>query len=123
MFFNAMKRKNYSPKEEDMNVVIAIHNTVNEKCWEHVMEWEADYKEAKDFSPKARFLNFIGYTLPFDRHDWTVDRCGKKVRYIIDFYEGKVDKESNKPIGIYLDVRPAIDDWQSLKDRVNRLFK
>ena len=23
---------------------------------------------------------------PFDRHDWTVDRCGKEVRYIIDYY-------------------------------------
>lgn len=24
--------------------------------------------------------------MPFDRHDWTVDRCGKEVRYVIDFY-------------------------------------
>ncbi len=21
------------------------------------------------------------------RHDWTVDRCGKEVRYVIDYYE------------------------------------
>ncbi|EFA80147.1 cytochrome c heme-lyase [Heterostelium album PN500] len=159
MFFNAMKRKNYEPNEEDMKVVIAIHNTVNEKCWEHVMEWENEFKDllilfveqqqqqqqqrrqqtikseccdvklvkfrgrAKDFSPKARFLNFIGYKLPFDRHDWTVDRCGKQVRYVIDFYEGKVDPETNKPIGIYLDVRPAIDDLSTLKSRFNNLFK
>ncbi|GAM26067.1 hypothetical protein SAMD00019534_092420 [Acytostelium subglobosum LB1] len=135
MFFNAMKRKNYQPDEQDMQVVIAIHNTVNEKCWDHVLEWEKEFKDecpnpklikfrgrAQDFSPKARLLNFVGYKLPFDRHDWTVDRNGKQVRYIIDFYEGKLDKETNKSVGIYLDVRPAIDDVQSLKSRLMNLF-
>ena len=34
----------------------------------------------QDYSPKARLLNFLGYKLPFDRHDWLVDRCGKEVR-------------------------------------------
>ena len=24
--------------------------------------------------------------LPFDRHDWVVDRCGKEVKYTIDYY-------------------------------------
>ena len=24
--------------------------------------------------------------MPFDRHDWFVDRCGEEVRYVIDFY-------------------------------------
>jgi len=33
-------------------------------------------------------LNFLGFKLPFDRHDWVVDRCGTDVRYIIDFYNG-----------------------------------
>ncbi len=31
-----------------------------------------------DLSPKARFLNMLGYAPPFDRHDWVVDRCGKQ---------------------------------------------
>lgn len=31
-------------------------------------------------SPKARLLNLLGYKLPFDRHDWVVDRCGRDVR-------------------------------------------
>jgi hypothetical protein len=39
-------------------------------------------------TPQARFLNFLGFKLPFDRHDWVVDRCGTDVRYIIDFYNG-----------------------------------
>ena len=33
----------------------------------------------RDYSPKARFLNLLGYKLPFDRHDWIVDRCGHEV--------------------------------------------
>lgn len=32
--------------------------------------------------------------LPFDRHDWYVDRCGKEVRYIIDYYAtGELDNK------------------------------
>ncbi len=28
----------------------------------------------------------MGGMLPFDRHDWYVDRKGQEVRYVIDFY-------------------------------------
>lgn len=28
------------------------------------------------------------FVRPFDRHDWIVDRCGREVRYVIDFYDG-----------------------------------
>ena len=34
----------------------------------------------QDYSPKARLLNLLGYKLPFDRHDWVVDRCGRQAR-------------------------------------------
>jgi cytochrome c heme-lyase len=34
----------------------------------------------QDYSPKARLLNLLGYKLPFDRHDWVVDRCGTEAR-------------------------------------------
>ena len=34
----------------------------------------------KDHSPKARILHLMGYKLPFDRHDWVVDRCGQDIR-------------------------------------------
>ena len=60
------------------------------------MEWEdrhrgacADGPRLKRFlgrpnyySPKARLLNLLGYHLPFDRHDWFVDRCGEEVRCV-----------------------------------------
>lgn len=37
-------------------------------------------------SPLARIKSWGGKQLPFDRHDWWVDRCGEEVRYVIDFY-------------------------------------
>jgi cytochrome c heme-lyase len=33
MFFNAMQRKGWKPKEEDMSSVVGIHNAVNEQTW------------------------------------------------------------------------------------------
>lgn len=37
-------------------------------------------------SPLARVRSWLTGELPFDRHDWVVDRCGQEVRYVIDFY-------------------------------------
>jgi len=31
-------------------------------------------------SPKARLKGWLGGELPFDRHDWVVDRCGTEAR-------------------------------------------
>lgn len=48
------------------------------------------------------------YKLPFDRHDWIVDRCGTEVRYVIDFYQGEVpqgDSHQAPPSAFFLDVR------------------
>lgn len=35
-FYNAMKRKGYTPHEEEMDAVVAIHNAVNERAWGEV---------------------------------------------------------------------------------------
>lgn len=40
MFFNAMRRKNYDPKEEDMRSIVPIHNAVNEQAWKEIKRWE-----------------------------------------------------------------------------------
>lgn len=40
MFFNAMKRKSYDPKETDMKTIVPIHNAVNERAWMEIKEWE-----------------------------------------------------------------------------------
>lgn len=56
------------------------------------------------------------YELPFDRHDWIVDRCGKDVRYVIDYYDGGlVDKDYRFAL---LDVRPAMDSPGNVWDRM-----
>jgi cytochrome c heme-lyase len=133
MFYNAMKRKNASPHEQDMKTIVPIHNIVNEQAWKHILEWEslhADKKcmprlvkfvgRSKDFTPKARFFQFLGYKLPFDRHDWIVDRCGTTVTYVIDFYSG-ASTEKGAP-SFYLDVRPAMS-IQGVYDRARMLFK
>eukprot|EP00053_Salpingoeca_punica_P015138 m.138576 g.138576 ORF g.138576 m.138576 type:complete len:235 (+) comp16633_c0_seq3:44-748(+) len=133
MFYNAMKRKGWKPQEEDMPTVVKIHNMVNERSWEQVMIWEKMHPETADkvklkrfmgrpddLSPKARLRQLLGYKPPFDRHDWIVDRDGKEVRYVIDFYNGHTTDER---AGFYVDARPAVDDVGSFVDRVRMNFR
>ena len=60
----------------------------------------------------------FSYELPFDRHDWIVDRCGKDVRYIIDYYD--IGDEDSYKSGefVFLDVRPAMDSVEAVLDRM-----
>ena len=61
------------------------------------------------------------YSLPFDRHDWIVERDGKDVRYVVDFYPGQpVD---GKIVGIHIDARPAVDSIDSALLRVHMSWK
>ena len=76
---------------------------------------------AKDFSPRARIRSWMGYELPFDRHDWVIDRCGREVRYVIDYYG--CDPQPDNAVPIYLDVRPALDSFTALKDRITVAFR
>merc|ERR1719231_1506807 len=52
---------------------------------------------------------------PFDRHDWVINRCGKTVRYVLDYYKDPSLAEDPK---IRLDVRPAPDSIDNLVDWV-----
>ena len=58
----------------------------------------------------------MGYKPPFDRHDWVVERCGKEVRYLIDFYQGR--QTGGKPVAMHIDARPAADDLSGAWQRV-----
>jgi cytochrome c heme-lyase len=65
--------------------------------------------------PELLFESYLSrYTPPFDRHDWIVDRCGTRVRYVIDFYTGR---SSQSGVSFYLDARPALDNWEGVKMR------
>ncbi|GAA6062549.1 hypothetical protein JCM10212_004110 [Sporobolomyces blumeae] len=126
-FYTALERKNRNPNPKDMDIVVPIHNAVNERVWQQVLEWErlamglapgqdtgvklvSFMGRPKQMSPRARWKSFIGYTAPFDRHDWIIDRPVQpptgsspsasdspapsapdsiRVRYVIDFYTGR----------------------------------
>ena len=80
----------------------------------------------KDLSPRARFYSTLWLrNEPFDRHDWYVDRGdgnGER-RYVIDFYNGQEKEGGNGLPSMYLDVRPALDDVESGKDRMKMFFR
>lgn len=151
MFFEAMKRKGYSSDAKDMKTIVPIHNAVNERAWKEIKEWERPYgSEQKSvffeftealliknrcggprlhsflglstsLSPKARINTWLGYTAPFDRHDWVVDRCGTRIEYIIDFYAGKDEGKGNGKLNFYLDVRPKLNTFEGWKMRASKI--
>ncbi|GAA5860226.1 hypothetical protein JCM1840_002828 [Sporobolomyces johnsonii] len=128
-FYAALERKQRNPNPKDMGIVVPIHNAVNERVWAQVLDWErramglpegeetgvklvSFIGRPKDVSPRARWKTLIGYTAPFDRHDWIVDRPVRppssspspspsstpptesepesiRIRYVIDFYTGR----------------------------------
>lgn len=46
---------------------------------------------------------------PFDRHDWYVNRCGKEVKYVIDYYSFETPDPvtGETSIDYFIDARPA----------------
>lgn len=131
-FFEAMKRKKWNPEANDMLTVVPIHNHVNELAWRHILNWERGFLEEsnkkcggisltsfkgdlKKLTPRAWIkATVLGHEKPFDRHDWTVDRCGVEVPYVLDFYS---EGENG---GVFVDVRPKINSWEGFKLRIGR---
>lgn len=162
-FHAALQRKGRSNhKESDMNVVVPIHNAVNEKCWQEILKWEHDNDGGKsqrqcggpklvsfkgkptEVTWKAWMKGLLGYQAPFDRHDWVVDRCGHRIRYIIDFYAGRAasaarsnndasqqrEQQQKHPfaskqqqLSFYLDVRPAPDTLEGITMRIRKMAR
>lgn len=78
MFWNAMLRKGWRWKDEDieqkdMAHIIKIHNANNEQAWQEVLKWEALHArecgnpklksfggKATQFSPRARIRGWLG---------------------------------------------------------------
>ncbi|KAF9926091.1 holocytochrome c synthase [Linnemannia zychae] len=129
-FYNALRRKGWETPESAIETMVDIHNWMNEEAWNEVMKWEKEHSDTccepkllrfqgrpQELSPKARIMSFFGAPKPFDRHDWVIDRCGKEVRYVIDYYGGEDDVENDVPV-FHLDVRPALDSFGSAFDRL-----
>lgn len=114
MFYNALLRKGKGDgvDEAAMPAVIAIHNNMNERGWAQVLDWESLRRgecppdqiallrfvgRPHELSPKARLRTTLGLApMPFDRHDWVIDRCGTEVRYIIDYYDASAKSKQDK---------------------------
>jgi cytochrome c heme-lyase len=143
-FFNAMKRKGWKlPPDTELTIphVVQIHNAVNERGWREILQWEnlrhnpnprlvRFIGRPTDLSPRARIMSGLWLReAPFDRHDWFVDFGDgtKERRYVIDFYNGKEERNSatsrNGLPSMYLDVRPALDDVEAVKDRIEMFCK
>ncbi|SCZ93748.1 BZ3500_MvSof-1268-A1-R1_Chr6-3g08860 [Microbotryum saponariae] len=93
-FYNALVRKGWETPEESVEMMVDIHNWINEEAWAQVRRWEEKHDggsrsmlarfqgRPQDLSPKARyhlmmgklFPNYYGSVKPFDRHDWLVHR-------------------------------------------------
>jgi len=146
MFYNALARKQKlgTTEESDIESVVALHNNMNERTWNKVLEWERVIAPSEeppqllkfmgrpsDLSPKACFKHYIlNHPLPFDRHDWTVLRKdGTQVRYVIDYYHDDSRAQEEQGTGmpemhdfdatpsLLVDVRPALDSLTSVVDR------
>ncbi|EPQ31787.1 uncharacterized protein PFL1_01119 [Pseudozyma flocculosa PF-1] len=145
-FYNALVRKGWETPEEHVETMVLIHNFLNEQAWLEVLEWEklagADASRAElarfqgkpgTLSPKARVFGLLATLMPsrfseeppFDRHDWVVrrpDQDGREVRYVIDYYSVPDDPEREEPEFV-LDVRPALDSFESLRVRAKKTFQ
>ena len=133
MFFAAMKRKGHDAEAKDMSSIVPIHNAVNERAWAEIKAWEAGKADhcgrsklvsfagdSKALTPRARWKSLVGYQTPFDRHDWVIDRCGKHIDYVIDFYSGKDEGLLGKSLNFYLDVRPKLNSWDGIMMRMQK---
>jgi len=137
-FYNALLRRNKTAEEETMDSVVHVHNVVNEDSWKQVLEWEIMHEcrepslqrfvgKSEEPSIKARLRQSLGLLRGeelFDRHDWYVDRCGKKtVRYIIDYYDTSACTNSNpSDFNVRIDTRPAPDSVGAVWDRIRKPF-
>jgi cytochrome c heme-lyase len=131
MFYNSLVRKGKAEdcSPEDMHTVVSVHNSMNEDTWRRVVTWEKLHANEcrnpmllrflgrpDDLSPLAFVRKCVTGETPFDRHDWYVDRNGKQVRYVIDYYFH--EDKAGTPGQFDLVVRPAADDLESVMDRV-----
>lgn len=59
-FYTALQRKNRSPRQEDMDIVVPIHNAVNERTWGEVMKWENEAAGPEVAKNAVQLVSFKG---------------------------------------------------------------
>ncbi|OLP88707.1 Cytochrome c-type heme lyase [Symbiodinium microadriaticum] len=84
-FYHALLRKNKEAEAETMDAVVYAHNVTNERT-PSLLRFVGRQKDLSWGGWWSRLLSYRG--VPFDRHDWFIDRCGQRtVRYVIDYYD------------------------------------
>ncbi|KAJ5673879.1 cytochrome c1 heme lyase [Penicillium macrosclerotiorum] len=161
-FFEALMRKGNTPESAanatelatSVASIIPIHNAVNERAWQQILDWEKKAPatdpgskkcggpklysfrglgvDPQFLSPRARVNGWLGYQLPFDRHDWVVERCGgERIEYVIDFYQGRSSGGNGSgltsntgpgKLSFYLDVRPKLNTYEGWKMRMTKFM-
>jgi len=128
-FYKAARAKGHNINPLDMYTVLNIHNAVNEQTWKEITKYENLHRSEcavskllyfhgrpDELSWKAWIMMKVdGRPAPFDRHDWFVDRCGTKVRYLVDFYDGF--QREGQPVAIHIDARPELT-FRGAVDRI-----
>ncbi|GKY91896.1 hypothetical protein MPSEU_000161200 [Mayamaea pseudoterrestris] len=138
--YNAMRRKGWTNVPEDsISTVLNIHNTINERTWTMIQQWEGSSNltltkfqgRPTEPSPKSWILcNLLRlYDAPFDRHDWYVAKRSsdgteslRTQRYVIDYYyaESSLPDVPPRPV---IDARPALDHPRAVYLRGKQFFK
>ncbi|WFD30663.1 mitogen-activated protein kinase kinase [Malassezia sp. CBS 17886] len=149
-FYNALVRKGWETPEESVEMMVLIHNFLNERAWQEVVDWET--RAGSDpsrlqlarfqgrpgtMSPHAYMHQLLAWAMPdrfdaeppFDRHDWIVRRApteanpeGEEIRYVIDYYSAPEDDDEDEA-SFSLDVRPALDSLGSLRVRMQKAWE
>ncbi len=44
MFYNALLRKGHETRPEDVQVMVDVHNFLNEQVWQEILKWESKHK-------------------------------------------------------------------------------
>ena len=136
--FRALRRASKPIEAADAVDVSRVHDAVTANTWACIEEYEGEHRGAcKEgatlarfygmdgiYSYKAQFVHrVLGGPLPFDRHDWVVDRCGKEVRYVIDYYSvEEANEEGEVEVSYSIDARPA-PTLEGMWDRGRMAFR
>ncbi|KAL8456094.1 hypothetical protein Emag_000087 [Eimeria magna] len=95
-------------------VAAAETTNLNVQRQQQQQEQEQQQQQEEDKSVCVFLRCIDSWGSLFDRHDWYVDRCGKQVRYIIDFYD---DPQAGNEAEVYVHARPApFDSLENFKD-------
>ncbi|GAB5355620.1 hypothetical protein AAMO2058_000221200 [Amorphochlora amoebiformis] len=115
--YNAMVRKGKDPDINRAKDFVSTHNEMNERGWAQVLRYEAiTHPEcAKEGIKLSKFNGDYDGRVKgsFDRHYWTVNRCGlEEQKYVLDYFDTKKFDEMTMPYtndDIEIRVRPDSD--------------